>query len=402
MDNAPLSKDEDFLRKWFKIKQGETLNEKKNQLSISGEVRTLFRGSSARRQNLSTGESWRQYGEPTGFPNNNWINRTVLYFDYSSYLAWAHAKLKFENEMGALGGASNHITLEEGYLGYRILEDGKSIFDIFGGRTKLYTIFDSDVQFNAILDGLIFRYENDYSGWVHLDCVWAGGVITAFTDHYGWVAQLSLTDLFSTGLYTRFSFTDWQKKSPTVVYRGDGDPDISGSGGIVTVNNNPQFAFQISQFILGYEGTKHVKFPFKVYGALSFNHAARRKPALGLMRRNNIAWYAAALFGNVTKKGDMAFSLSYQYVGPQAVPEWDMSGIGLGNPSGSTFYYPALTSDPAPFGNTNFRGIEADYMVGLSENLAFLMRYQLSRSAVAVGHWKSYFQHLEASVVYAF
>jgi len=399
-DDGPQSKDEEILRDWLETKQVEPLSEKKAQLSISGVVRTMLRASSARRQNAQVGANIGLYGETQGYPRYDWINRAALYFDYSAYLAWAHAKIKFDNTMGSLGGTTDALTLEEAYLGYRILEDGKSLFDMFVGRTKLYTFFDSEVQYNAILDGLILRYENDYSGWVHLHGVLAGTLITARTDHYGWTAQLSFTKLFGTGLYASFSFSDWQKKSPTVIYEGDGDPTYTGSGALATAHDNPQFAFHIAQYLLGYEGGGH--FPFRLYAAFLLNHAAEQRPALNFPRKQSIACYVGGSIGKIRKRWDMAFSCCYQYVGAQSVPEWDMAGIGLGNPGGSTFYYPALTGDPAPFGNTNFKGIEANYLLGLSAEMAFAMKYQMSRSAVASSGWKSRYQRLEMSAIYAF
>lgn len=400
MDNAPLSKDEEILREWLETKRIEPLSEKKAQLCISGEVRTMMRATSATRQNPSLGINQGLYGSLPGFAVYDWINRVALYFDYSAYLAWAHAKVKFDNAMGSLGGTTDAVTLEEGYLGYRVLEDGKSIFDMFVGRTKLYTLFDSDIQFNALMDGLILRYENEYSGWVHLQANWAGSLINSLTEHYGWAAQLSFTKLFGTGLYTRFSFTDWQKKSPTQVYEGDGDPAFTGSGAFRLAHNNPQFAFHIAQYLIGYEGQGH--FPFRVWAAVLINHAAIKKPALDFRRKQSVAWYVSGSVGRIQKRGDMAFNISYQYVGAQAVPGWDMAGIGLGNPQGSSFYYPSLTSDPAPFGNTNFKGVEANYLVGLSENMALLIRYQRTKSAVSINHWRSRYQRMELSAVYAF
>ena len=228
----------------------------------------------------------------------------------------------------------------------------------------------------------------------------AGTLITATTDHYGWTAQLSFTELFGTGLYTRFSFSDWQKKSPTVIYEGDGDPTFDGSGNYALAHNNPQFAFHIAQYLVGYEGKGH--FPFRLYAAFLLNHAAEERPALNFPRKQNIAWYIGGSIGKIRRRWDMAFNLCYQYVGAQSVPEWDMAGIGLGNPGGSTFYYPALTGDPAPFGNTNFKGIEANYLLGLSQEMAFLVKYQLARSAVKISGWNSRYQRLEMSAIYAF
>lgn len=399
-DDGPQSKDEEILREWLELKRIEPLREKKAQLSVSGVVRTMLRASSARRQNRALGVNRGLYGGAQGYPSHAWINCAALYFDYSAYLAWAHAKIKYENNMGSLGGSADSVTLEEGYLGYRILEDGKSLFDMFIGRTKLYTLFDSAVQYNAILDGLVLRYENDYSGWGHLQGVWAGTLMTAATNHYGWTAQLSFTKLFSTGLYVRFSFSDWERKAPTLIYGGDGEPTMDGAGSWAVANNNPQFAYHIAQYLIGYEGQGRL--PFRLYSAFLLNHGAHVQPALNFNRRQNVAWYVGGSIGKIRRRGDMAFNLCYQYVGAQSVPGWDMAGIGLGNPGGSTFYYPALTGDPAPFGNTNFKGIEANYLLGLSPEVAFLIKYQVAHSAVKVSGWASRYQRLELSALYAF
>lgn len=393
MDNRPEDKDLLSLRDYLKIKREEPLRNKKHALCISGEVQGQLKVSSAVRINPVTHAYERQYGGINQAPVCEWLNRVALFIDYRVYQASFHAKVDFDNAMGNIEGTTAELTLQQGYLMYRILEDGKSTFDGLIGRDKLYNFFDSKVQFNAIFDGGAVRYQNGYGNIVDLELLWAGSVVTDYLDHYGWVGQIALNNLFSTGVFFKYSYSDWLKKSETLIYQGDGLP----SG--LSQTNNPQAAYQISQFLIGYNNLERA---FKIYGAFLYNIAALKHPALQMNERDRIAWYAGFQIGHIKQKGDMASDLSYQVVGAQAVPGWDMAGIGNGNPNGSSIYFPSFTSDPAPFGNTNFQGWQADFMAAVDDNVSVLLRYKTSHSLKALQGWKTRFARFEASVIYAF
>jgi len=392
-DNAPRTKDLSILRDFLKVKREEPLRDKEHALSITGEVRPKLAVSRARRIDPVTGVQYEQYGGSGQRPTCYINNRASLFFDYRVYQTSFHVKLKFENYVGTITGSVDHLTLEQAYMRQRILEDGKSVFDISAGRNKLYNIFDSKLQFNAILDGVTISYQNGYPRVFNLQLTAAGGVISQQYNQYGWVGEIGISRILDTGLFIRYSFTDWMKEGVTPISYGDGRP----TG--LSAANNPQYAFQISQFTSGWE-IEQVK--LRLYWAALYNNAARPHPALGMNKLDRTGWYVGFQLGRIQKKGDMAIEANYQWLGAQAVPGWDMAGIGNGNPSASSIYYPGLSGDPAPFGNTNFRGIAVNYMNVLDNNLSLVIRFMMSRSLRNLENWKIRFTQLQMALVYTF
>jgi hypothetical protein len=392
-DNAPRTKDLSVLRSYLKKKREEPLKDKEHALSITGEVRPKVVVSRARRIDPETGVQYEQYGGSGQEPTSYLKNRASLFFDYRVYQTSFHVKLKFENPLGVISGSVDCLTLEQAYMRQRVLEDGKSIFDISIGRNKLYNIFDSKLQFNALLDGVTISYQNGYPKVFDLQLVAAGGVISQQYNLYGWVGEIGLSKVLGTGMFMRYSFTDWMKKGTSPISYGDGTPT-----GLST-SNNPQFAFQISQFTSGWNIEQ---IHLQLYWATVYNNAAKPHPALGMNKLDRVGWYVGFQLGQAEKKGDMAIEANYQWLGAQAVPGWDMAGIGNGNPSGSSIYYPSLTGDPAPFGNTNYRGFAVNYMSILDDNLSLVARFVMSQSLRNLQNWRTRFTQVQMALVYCF
>jgi hypothetical protein len=167
------------------------------------------------------------------------------------------------------------------------------------------------------------------------------------------------------------------------------------------MEKNPQFRFKISQWTLGYILDPEVlHFPVNFFGAFLFNHAATKHTEHPLLhetpgvrvtslfggKAESIAWYAGFTAGALEKKGDWAFEVTYQSVGAQSVPDWDMSGIGTGNPQGYVIYRDALSSVATipddsgfPYGNVNFRGWDFNFSYLVTTNINVLLEYQFSR-----------------------
>lgn len=392
-DNAPRTEDLSVLRHFLKLKREEPLKDKEHALSITGEVRPKLEVSRARRIDPVTGIQYEQYGGPGEKPTCFINSRASLFFDYRVYQTSFHVKLKFENNVGVITGTTDCLTLEQAYMRQRILEDGRSTFDISVGRNKLYNIFDSKLQFNALLDGVSISYKNGYPKVFNLQMTAAGGVISEQYNQYGWVGEIGLSQVLGTGLFMRYSFTDWLKKGFSPISYGNGSPT-----GLSTANN-PQFAFQISQFTSGWD-IEQIK--LRVYWSALYNNAAKAHPSLGMRKLDRTGWYVGFQLGRIEKKGDMALEANYQWVGAQAVPGWDMAGIGNGNPNASAIYYPGLSGDPAPFGNTNYRGVAVNYMNVLDTNLSLVARFMFSRSLRNLQNWKSRFTQVQMALVYTF
>lgn len=376
MDNAPETKDVDFLRNWFKTKRAVSIQEKGGDLSISGAVRFDYNG---RRGKL--GSNARVYNNSSqDLAASEFKSRVDLFFDYRTCHTWAHIKLKFNNNMGVVDGTTNKLVMEKAIFGYRVFDNGKSaIVDVEAGRTKLYNFFDSKVQYNAVLDGASVRFADSFDRVFDLDARYAFGIVSYQDSQYMHVGEVDFMDIGETGLYFKYSYTHWRKHGTTSLWE-------TANGGAWTVkdtlSDNPQFKFQISQFLLGYSIDPEVlRFPLKIYGAFLMNHAAQKiSTPVNITSKDRNAWYVGFTAGQVAKRGDWSLQVIYQAVGAQSVPDFDMAGIGNPNEVGSLLYAPQSPGSAAtPFGNTNFKGWTGEFMVGLTNNISLLVQMDWSK-----------------------
>lgn len=425
MDNEPESKDIEFLRNWFKTKRAVSIEEKGGELSLSGAVRAEYNGQSGR-ADTTGGEGSALYGSETPSANNDFKNRVDLFFDYRTPHTWASIKLKFNNRMGSLGGQSSQLTLEKGIMGYRIFDNGKSaLIDIELGRTKLYNMFDSKTQFNSILDGGSIRFADSIEGVFDLDMRVAMGLVDVRYNQHAYFGEIDFMDIGEIGLYFKYAYSHWRKHGTSAPWRttnGTFGRMLTG-GSVVPVVDNPQFRFQISQFLLGYDMDPEVlRFPLKMYGAFSMNHAAQDTPVTAngtsftLPKNQRYAWYAGFTAGKIVKRGDWSLEVIYQSVGAQAIPDFDVAGIGLGNPYGYNLYQPAFGAPTGiaalpvysgPAGDANYRGWTADLMFAITNNISVLLEYdwskQKSRSfGSATNGAKQDYHRFGVNAIYAF
>jgi len=431
MDNEPDSKDIEFLRNWFKTKRAVSIEEKGGELSLSGAVRTEYNGQTAR-ADTTTVENQELYGWTEATPNNDFKNRVDLFFDYRTAHTWASIKLKFNNRMGALGGQTNKLDLEKALMGYRVYDNGKAaIIDIEAGRTKLYNFFDSKTQFNSLLDGISLHFGDSIERVFDLDARVAMGSVDTRFNQYAYFGEIDFMDIGEVGLFFKYAYSHWRKFGKSAVWNtnsGTFGRVLSGgsTGAVVTAQDNPQFRFQISQFLLGYDMDPEVlRFPLKIYGAFSMNHAAEDTDVtvngntFTLPKSQRYAWYAGVTAGKVVKRGDWSIEVIYQSVGAQAIPDYDVAGIGLGNPYGYNMYRVPTTAPAGvaslpvytgPAGNANYRGWTADMMFAITNNISLLLEYDwseqktrdLDASATNRQGARQQYQRFGVSAIYAF
>lgn len=429
MDNEPDSKDIEFLRNWFKTKRAVSIEEKGGELSLSGAVRTEYNGQTARADVTGT-EDLELYGSNQSTPNNDFKNRVDLFFDYRTAHTWASIKLKFNNRMGALGGQTNKIDLEKAIMGYRIYDNGKSaIVDIEAGRTKLYNFFDSKTQFNSLLDGFSLHFGDSVERVFDIDVRVAMGLVDARFNQYAYFGEVDFMDIGEVGLFFKYAYSHWRKHGESSPWNTNNGTfgRLLDSGEVVRVIDNPQFRFQISQFLLGYDMDPEVlRFPLKIYGAFSMNHSARDTTVAAADARNftlpksqRYAWYAGVTAGKVVKRGDWSVEIIYQSVGAQAIPDFDVAGIGLGNPYGYNMYrvptgsptgVASVPTYTGPAGNANYRGWTADVMFAITNNISLLLEYdwseqktrKLDASAADLEGARQHYQRFGANAIYAF
>jgi hypothetical protein len=413
-DNEPDSKDIEFLRNWFKTKRAVSIEEKGGQLSMSGSVRTEMNNQSGQADivtNAGTDTAFlpeyyngvRQYGSDNSTASTNFKNRVDLFFDYRTPHTWASIKLKFSNRMGALGAQTNKIDLEKGLVGYRVFDNGKAaVIDIEAGRTKLYNFFDSKTQFNSLLDGFSLRFADSIEQVFDLDMRGAMAVVDPTNNQYAYFGEVDFMDIGEVGIFFKYAYSHWRKRGLSAVWQTNNDKfDRYGNE---KARDNPQFRFQISQFLLGYDMDPEVlRFPFKIYGAFSMNHSARNTtiaynntpngdtPHLEsyvLPKSQRYAWYAGVTAGKVVKRGDWSVEVVYQSVDAQAIPDYDVAGIGTGNPYGYNIYRQAtgtvagsagLPVYTGPAGNGNYRGWTVDAMFAITNNISLLLEFDYSK-----------------------
>ena len=119
--------------------------------------------------------------------------------------------------------------------------------------------------------------------------------------------------------------------------------------------------------------------------------------------------------GQTKLKGDWVFEANYQFLGAQCVPDFDSSGVGLGNTSGNGFYYNKINYNQATDtwsavlntrttaeGNVNFRGFELTLQYLLSNNLNLFQQWKQGITLDdCIGPFRKYKQY-EVDFIYSF
>lgn len=352
------------LKEWIETKRQVSLKEIGGDLSISGEVRTEFQSSWETRN----GKSLRGSDPLAKLPANAFDVEFNLMLDYRTDRTWAAVKLEFDDDMGVFSGTLDSIALERAYFGVRIIDKDTVTFDFELGRRSMSTIFDSRVEFASFFDGLLLRYDEAFENVGDFYFRLGAFVINDRRNHFGYVGELGLLNIAGTGWYTKFSLVDWYTKH----YPEDFITD--------------RFRFVISQNILGYRFKMERKNKIGiVYSGFLWNWVARPR-AVSDHKKAPWAFYLGVSLGQLLKQWDWAFDINYQIVSAQAIPDFDVSGIGLGNANRSGFYTQTIRtldgggpSTPATAGGqTNYRGFTIRFDILLTNNLDLQQIYQQS------------------------
>jgi hypothetical protein len=345
--------DMEALREWIKNKRLVTVKEIGGDLSLSAEVRTEFQATSE----IKNGVQQRTQNTK---PKYAWDNEVNLMFDYRSDLTWAAIKVEFDNDMGIRSGTLNKIRLEKGYFGGRVLQGDTYSLDLELGRRSLFNVFDSRIQFASLFDGGLVRFSKVTTGVGEFYANLASFIVNDLAKHYGFVTELGALRIGETPFSLKYSLIDWYVPN---------SEDVA-----LTLL---RFRFVISQLSASYDFSPYwfgKKQQLRLYAGVLTNHVALKNPlakagvhgqAFG---RRNWAGYAGFSFGTARKKGDFAFNANYQVVEAQAIPEYDMLGIGRGNTAGVGLYTNSTdgsggaTTKATACGNTNFHGPEVEFL----------------------------------------
>ena len=382
-------RDIETLREWINSRRMITVKELGGQLSISGDLHAEMQAANE----VSDGE--RQRGAGTGNPTKTYDIEFNLAIDYRSDRTWAAARLRFDDDAGITNdkigsGKTNNIKLDRAYFGYRIFDGSQHTMDLEVGRRSLSSVFDSKLEFNSNFDGVLFKdsYAFDRAG----DFYYQLGLLLVNDkrSQTAYIGEIGLQNIARTGFYTKYSLTDW---------------DTTNASGIPH-----QFQFVVSQLLLGYKFIPtQLDRVVNFYLAGLYNHVAKQHPISGY-KKSNTGGYVGMSVGQTKIKGDWVFEANYQFLGAQCVPDFDSSGIGLGNSTGNGFYYDKIKGE-GPYvlntrktaeGNVNFRGFELTLQYLLSNNLNLFQQWKQGITLDDhIGPFRKYKQY-EIDFIYGF
>lgn len=376
------------LKEWIDLKRQVSLKEVGGDLSISGEVRTEFQSA----WETVNGKKQRGINDRRRVPSQGFDIEVNLMFDYRNDRTWASVKLEFDNDAGIFSGTNNKIALERAYWAVRVVEGDALNFDIEVGRRYMSAIYDSKIQFGSFYDGIVFRYDHAFEKigdfYIH-----AGPfIVNDRKNHFAYVGEIGLLNIAGTGFYTKFSLVDWDTKH----YKKD--------------FVNDRFNFIIAQFTPSY------RFKIKclnnklavIYSAVLCNFAAKKLPVSDF-KRANWGGYIGFSIGQLLRQWDWACDVNYQVVGAQAVPDFDASGIGLGNASRSGFYTKEVrtlegggpSTPKTAGGTTNYRGFLIAFDLLLTDKLDMQQSYVQSITLdSSIGPFRRYKQY-EIEFIYS-
>lgn len=369
------------LKEWIDTKRQISLKEIGGDLSISGEVRTEFQSAWETRNGVS------QRGSREGdlSPARGFDIEFNLMFDYRTERTWAAVKLEFDNDAGVFSGTLDDIGLEKAYWGVRAINCETSTLDIEIGRRPFGSVFDSKIEFGATFDGILFRFARAFEKvgdyYFHIGPF----VINERRDQFGYIAETGLLNIGGTGFYTKLSVIDWDTKHYKKSFVND------------------RFRFIVMQWIPAYRfKIGCLKKIAIIYSAFLYNFAAK-KLEVSDFKRANCGGYVGFSVGQLLKQWDWAFDINYQVVAAQAIPDYDVSGIGLGNANRSGFYTTRIlpldgggtpTTRETAAGMTNYRGFAIRFDLLLTDKLDMQQSYQqsvtLDRDIGPFRHYKQY------------
>ena len=387
----------------LKTKRDMRLSDKHDDLNISGSIAFEYKHYSEEKAGVEQrGNATKAKGTAPDGGQNEFDVEFNLYFDYTAERTWAHVHMEFENDAGVMhlcqdgnyecgSGECDQICLYSAYFGYNIFEEGTSRLDIEVGRwVGMYAIFDSRVQFNDCYDGFLLTYSNSFEDVGDFYIKGGAFVVDSVASNWGYAVEAGLVDIADLGLDLKYSFVDYAHGQDR---RGFGIAEFS-SGSCATVWN-----FRISQFSAAYHfNPEFVNEDIKVYGAFLINHSAKSSTSPAGVGKENLAWYVGLMIGGVQAEGDWAVDANYQSVEAQAVPEFGVSGIGIGNVGGNCWAHDKTA------GNANYCGFQVEGAYALTDNILVIGEFEISdenSKAANMGTSRDYLK-FEAELLYQF
>lgn len=382
---ADEDEDVQSLRDWLRSKRLVTVKDLGGNLSFSGDVHAQAKIA----QEKKDGVDQRVVG--TSSSPNQFEIKAYLTIDYRTDTSWATIKTRYENQAGIFAkvgsGTHDKLKLDQAYWGYRLIDNGPHTLELeVGRRGQLSGFYESRIGFASNFDGINIKnnYVFDNCGSFYLQ----GGVFVINKDRHqlGYLGEMGLLDIGNTGFYTKYSLIDW-----------DTQPFLEVPS---------QFHFIVSQLTLGYkwrpEGWNN---PVTMYAAGIHNHRAQSLPLTNETKANQGGYFGFSI-GKLKNAGDWSFDFNYQVLQAQALPDFDVQGVGLGTKS--HFYFTRQGGNFIPTnrynaeGNVNYQGFEVILQYLLTPNLNIFQKYRRSSNLnYEIGPARTYYQY-EVDFIYLF
>ncbi len=374
------------LKEWIATKRAITIDERGGSLSISADLHVEYIALSEQRNGIKNIGS--QSLNPL-VPSDQFDIEFNFLLDYRTDMTWASSKIEYDNNMGINNGTFNRIRLERAFFGFRLAETDLSTTDLEFGRRYLSYTFDSQIQFGALMDGILLLYNQTTELFGDYYLYAAPFVVNETLSHISFVVETGLLNIYNTGFYAKYSLIDWA----THDYENE--------------RLNRAFNYLNSQFLLGYRFQN----PFFeavsiVYGAFLFNALAKPFEILD-NRLDNLAGYIGVSMGEIRKKNDWSLDFNIQFVQPQAIPFIDFSGIGIENPRNIGLYTllgngeGLATIKETAVANSNYWGFKLSFLYALQDTITLSQSFSFTRPLMEM-HNKFDFQKYKLELIYAF
>ncbi|MFZ4100128.1 MAG: hypothetical protein ACOYKZ_07390 [Chlamydiia bacterium] len=405
LSGGPDSSQAYILQEWMADNFGVKLKNKGGQLQLAGLV--TFEGAGV--SETINGEQ--MYGpcgrcEKPSFPFRGGFS---LSGNYKAKHSWAVWYLNYSNVLGIEPGESDGLSLDRAYLGYAFIDDGERRLELNVGRRFIGDIMSSSVQFASQLDGFDMRYADvlPKAGDGYVEALLF--IVNLETNHWAWAAEAGLLDIGESGFYCQLSWIDWRNIFGATSF-------IDSEDEVVISFGDPRFQYANLQPQIGYNWEWSfwgLDQPFNLYAGASYNFAARSltitncgdKPEPGdfcgcpakciEVGREPWAAFVGLTVGDLGEPGNWLADIHYELVQAQAVPQFDVEGVGRGNCAHYDFYESGL-------GDTNYQGVAMRVLYQITAHITVQASYSYSQSLNNDIGCPTCFQKGKCAVTYAF
>ncbi|NGX60693.1 MAG: hypothetical protein K940chlam9_00160, partial [Chlamydiae bacterium] len=381
------------LRDFIESRGLISCREKQGTLTIAGDARARWVSAGEKRNGIA------QRGTQTNTAINRYKSEINLFLDYVAPRSWVSSKLRWANFDGKDGGSATKVEMERAFIGYDLYHEGDTDFYIEVGRSKLDFMFESHIEFTSTFDGIHLFFTRCLPSVGKFTIHGGPFLIDSFYNHYSWIFETGITGWRGTGLGFKYSLVDWRRRAPTLDY---GNLKDSGK---TLIRDNPRYRFLVSQMLFGY--TREIDFlgckTLYLYGAVLANHDAKRTKTTNFKKLNG-AWYAGFTLGKLCKACDWSVDINYQSVQAQAVPEYDLRGIGHGNAIDQLLSDNILLGKDAAdgIGFTNYKGWQFNLLYAMTDSMSLRAKAEYSTPRNSEVGGRGRYKAFEMSVIYAF